>query len=72
MSTNEILAELPRLTAAEREAVRTRLDDIESAAPLSPEEKRLVLERVAAYRKNPDAAVSWAVAEDEIRKQLDL
>jgi hypothetical protein len=31
--------------------IRSRLDDIEAAAPLSPEEKRLIDERVAAYRQ---------------------
>lgn len=72
MSTTEILAQLPRLTTAEREAVRARLDDIDSAAPLTPEEKRLVDERVTSYRQNPNAGVSWAVAEDKIRKQLGL
>ena len=72
MSTTEILAQLPRLTPAERDAVRSRLDDIDAAAPLSPEEKRLVDERVAAYRQNPTAGVSWAVAEAEIRKQHGL
>jgi hypothetical protein len=35
MSTTEILAQLPRLTPEEREAVRSGLDDIDSAAPLS-------------------------------------
>ena len=72
MSTTEILAELPRLTPAEREAIRSRLDDLDAAAPLSPEEKKLIEERVAAYRENPGAGVSWAVAEADIRKQLGL
>jgi hypothetical protein len=72
MSTTEILDQLPRLTPAEREAVRTRLDDIDAAAPLTPAEKRLIAERVAAYRQNPGAAVSWAVAEADIRKQLGM
>jgi hypothetical protein len=72
MSTAEILNQLPRLTPAEREAVRTRLDDIDAAAPLTPEEKRLINERVAAYRQNPGATVTWAVAETDIRKQLGM
>lgn len=72
MSTTEILAQLPRLTPAERDAVRARLDDIDAAAPLTPEEKRLIDERVAAYRQNPGASVAWAVAEADIRKQLGL
>lgn len=72
MSTTEILAQLPRLTPAEREVVRSRLDDIDAAAPLSPEEKQLIDERVAAYRQNPGAGVSWAVAEADIRKKLGM
>jgi hypothetical protein len=72
MSTTEILAQLPRLTPEERDLVRSRLDDIDSAAPLTPAEKQLVDQRVAAYRQNPDAGVSWAVAEAEIRKQIGL
>jgi hypothetical protein len=70
MSTTEILAQLPGLTPAERDAARSRLDAIDSSAPLSPEEKRLIAERVAAYRQHPGASVSWAVAEADIRKKL--
>ena len=72
MSTTEILAQLPRLTPEERDLVRHRLDDIDSAAPLTPAEKQIITQRVAAYRQNPGAGVSWAVAEAEIRKQLGL
>jgi putative addiction module component (TIGR02574 family) len=72
MSTTEILAQLPRLSPEERDLVRSRLDDIDSSAPLTPAEKQLVDQRVAAYRQNPDAGVSWAVAEAEIRKQIGL
>lgn len=72
MSTTEILAELSRLTPGERESIRSRLDAIDAAAPLSPEEQRLIDERVAAYRQNPGDGVPWAVAEAEIRKQLGL
>lgn len=72
MSTSEILAQLSRLTAGEREQVRAKLDEIDSAAPLSPEEKQLIDERVAAYRQRPDAVRSWSVAEKEIRDELDL
>ena len=72
MSTTEILAQLPALTPADREKVRSQLDAIDSAAPLSPEEKQLVDERVATYRQNPGAAVAWVVAEEQIRKQVGL
>ena len=72
MSTSEILSELHRLTAAERETIRVRLDDIEAASPLSSEEKALVDKRVSAYRQNPDYLQAWTVAEAEIRKELVL
>ena len=62
MSTTEILAQLPRLTPAEREAVRARLDDIAAAAPLSPDEKRLIDERVAAYQNDQKNHEFQAVA----------
>lgn len=72
MSTTEILAQLPRLSEAEREAVRSQLDALDSAAPLTPEEKRLIDARVSSYRADPESGVSWAVAEPEIRQQLGL
>jgi hypothetical protein len=72
MSTAEILAQLHRLTPEERESIRERLDAIDESAPLSAEEKRLVDDRVAAYRRDPGAAKTWAVAEGEIRKHLGL
>lgn len=72
MSTTDILDQLPRLTPAEREAVRARLDDIDAASLLTSEEKRFIGERVAAYRQNPDAGVIWAVAEADVGKQLGL
>ncbi len=72
MSTTEILAQLPALTPVDREKVRSRLDAIDAAAPVSSEEKRLIDQRVAAYRQNPGGSVSWAVAEEQIRKQIGL
>jgi hypothetical protein len=72
MSTTEILAQLPGLSPADRERVRSELDAIDEAAPLSPDEQQIVEQRVAAYRQNPNTALSWAVAEERIRKQIGL
>ena len=72
MSTLDILAQLPTLTPADREKVRAQLDAIDSAEPLSADEKRLIDQRVTAYRQNPGASVSWAAAEEDIRKQAGL
>ena len=70
MSTTEILAQLPALTAANREKFRSHLDAIDSASPLSAEEQHLIQARVTAYRQNPGATVSWSVAESEIRQRV--
>ena len=70
MSTTEILAQLPALTAANREMVRSHLDAIDSASPLSAEEQHLIQARVTAYCQNPGATVSWSVAESEIRQRV--
>ena len=51
--------------------MRARLDGIDAAAPLTPEETRIVNERVGAYRQKPGSAV-MTVAEDETRKNLEL
>jgi hypothetical protein len=72
MSTTEILAQLSRLSAADRDAIRSQLDAIDSAAPPSPEEKRLIEARMTAYRAAPERSVPWAVAETEVRKELGL
>jgi hypothetical protein len=72
MSATEILDQLPRLCPEERETVRSRLDEIDAMAPPTPEEARLIAERVAAYRQNPDASTTWRVAETAIRQQLRL
>lgn len=63
---------LTKLSPAQRELVRSRLDALDEAEPLSPEERRLVADRLAAYRQRPDDVESWAVAETDIRKHLGL
>lgn len=70
MSTTEILAQLPALTAANREKFRSQLDAIDSVSPLSAEEQHLIQARVTTYRQNPGATVSWSVAESEIRQRV--
>lgn len=72
MSTSEILAQLPRLSPEDRDAIRAELDALDANAPIDRDEKRLIDQRVAAYRQNPDSVRSWAAAEAEIRQQLRL
>lgn len=76
MSKAEILAELPKLTPAERQEVRrllTKLDGeawLDAAEPLTDAEKALLDARLAAYEKDPDSGGSWEEVEARIRARL--
>ncbi len=75
MSKADILAELPKLTPAERQKVRlqlARLDGEEwlDSEPLTNAEKALLDARLAAYEKDPDAGSSWEEVESRIRARL--
>jgi len=76
MSKAEILAQLPKLTAAERQEVRRKLTQIDSEEwldanePLTDTEKALLDARLAAYEKDPDAGSSWEEVEARIRARL--
>jgi putative addiction module component (TIGR02574 family) len=76
MSKAEILAELPKLTPAERQEVRlklARLDGeewLDSGDPLTDAEKALLDARLAEYGKDSDAGSSWEEVETRIRARL--
>ena len=76
MSKADILAELPKLTPAERQEVRLNLARIDGAewldadVPLTDAEKALLDARLAAYEKDPDAGSSWEEVEARIRARL--
>jgi hypothetical protein len=75
MSTTEILAELPKLSPAERAQVQDKLEELATFSPdgwrddsgLSDAEKRLIESRIAEHERNPGTALSWAVAEDHLK-----
>jgi hypothetical protein len=75
MSTAEILAELPKLSPAERAQVQNKLEELATFSPdgwrddsgLSDAEKRLIESRIAEHERNPGTALSWAVAEDHLK-----
>ena len=76
MSKADILAELPKLTPAERQEVRlklARLDGeewLDTDDPLTDAEKALLDARLAAYEKDSDAGSSWEEVEARIRARL--
>lgn len=76
MSKAEILAELPKLTPAERQEVRlklARLDGeewVNASEPLTEAERALLDARLAAYEKDPNVGSSWEEGEARLRARL--
>ena len=72
MSKTEILAELPKLPAADRREIFDHLCEMEERDLLNgdatPEEKALLDRELEEYRRNPDAGSSWKEVEPRIRK----
>ena len=70
MTKAEILKELPNLTKAEPEEIQkvlTKLNDEEWLDPdLTDDDKSLLNERIADYRKNPEGGSPW----EEVDKRL--
>jgi len=56
MSFTEVLDELPALTVGQRQLLIRRALELDEP-PLSPIDEKLMDERLAAHRKNPDSAV---------------
>jgi putative addiction module component (TIGR02574 family) len=76
MSKAEILAELPKLTPAERQEIRLQLARLDGEAwlnagePLTDAGKALLDARLAAYEQDPDAGSSWEEVEVRLRARL--
>ncbi len=70
MNTSEIPNEIRKLCVIERLNIITDVwDEIkESKAlePISDEEKRLLLSRLADYRANPQSAIDWTELKKEV------
>lgn len=77
MSFHELLAELPSLTAEQRQLLRARLSELEGDGwmddgELSVEEKRIIEERLAEHERNPEGVIPWAVAEAKLKARYGL
>jgi putative addiction module component (TIGR02574 family) len=75
MSKAQIIAELPKLSPADRAEIQARLEDLAGegwleAGELSPAEKALLEGRLADYERNPDAGSSWQEVEARILANL--
>lgn len=69
MSFTDVLAELPSLTAAERQLLVRRAMELDEP-PLSTEDEALVVQRLAEHRSNPGSAVSAEEMKARVRGRL--
>jgi hypothetical protein len=77
MSFPEVLAELSKLTAEQRDLVRIRLAELTGEewmddGELTPEQKALIEQRVQEHERNPAAGVSWDVIEGKLKARYGL
>lgn len=77
MSKTQILQELPKLNADERQEIRVKLNELDGISgdtwigdELTEDEKGILDTRLAEYEKNPNAGDSWEEVEARIRGQL--
>jgi len=76
MSKIEILAELPKLSKAERFEIRDRLAEMDSSGwldgddPLSDEAKVLLEARLDEMEKQPENSMPWKDAEARLKARF--
>jgi putative addiction module component (TIGR02574 family) len=69
MSLTEILAEIPKLSFAERQELVRRAIELEDG-DLSPAEKAVLDERLEDFRRNPNSGVSANQLKGEVSRRL--
>jgi hypothetical protein len=69
MSFSEVLAELPALSVAERQAVIRRALELDDPA-LSADEEALIEQRLAEHRRNPQSAVELGEMKARLRSRF--
>jgi hypothetical protein len=69
MSFSEVLAELPKLTIAERQVLMRRALELDEP-DLSIEDLSLVEDRLAGQRRNPKSSVSLEAMKAKVRSRL--
>ena len=69
MSLTEILAEIPKLSFAERQELVRRAIEIEEH-DLTAEEKAILDERLADFRRNPNSGIPAEQLKEEVSRRL--
>jgi putative addiction module component (TIGR02574 family) len=70
MSLNEILAEIPKLSFAERQELVRRAIEVEDN-DLTAEEKAVLDRRLEDFRRDPDSGVPAEQLKDEVSRRLN-
>ncbi len=71
MSAPEILAEIPKLTTAERDEIRRKLAELDGYdSPLTEEEIALIDSRLAEHQDNAQSAIPWAEFKSSLEEKL--
>lgn len=70
MSLNEILAEIPKLSFAERQELVRRTIELEDEE-ITPEEKAILDERLADFRRNPNSGLPAEQLKTEVSRRLN-
>jgi putative addiction module component (TIGR02574 family) len=71
VSLTEILAEIPKLSFAERQELVRRAIEVEDQ-DLTAEEKTILDQRLADFRKNPDSGIPAEQLKDQVSRRLKL
>jgi len=69
MSLTEILAEIPKLSFAERQELVRRAIEVEDQE-LTAEEKAILCQRLADFRHDPNSGISADQLKDEVLRRL--
>ena len=69
MSLTEILAEIPKLSFAERQELVRRAIAVEDEE-LTPEEKAILDERLEDFRRNPESGISAEQLKSSVLQRL--
>jgi putative addiction module component (TIGR02574 family) len=69
MSLTEILAEIPKLSFAERQEIIRRTLEVEDA-DLTAKEKAILDERLNDFRHNPNSGISADQLKSEVSRRL--
>jgi putative addiction module component (TIGR02574 family) len=69
MSLTEILAEIPKLSFAERQEIIRRTLELEDA-DLTPQERAILDKRLEDFRRNPNSGISADQLKSEVSQRL--